>query len=265
LSLTRVNIGRHEVTRLVVGGNPFSGFSHQSAERNKEMADYYTAERIKATLRACEECGINAFVGRGDRHIMRALNEYWNEGGRLKWIGQQAPEWVPIEKNIREIADHGAIGCYLHGGVVDHLFAEGKLDSAREYLALMKDLGMVPGMAAHNPQVPLYAEEHRLGAEFYLVCFYNLTLRGGDVYLPEDREAAVKTIQQIRKPCIAFKVLAAGRNNPEEAFTYAYRNIKPTDLVCVGVYTKHHPRQVQENVNLVQRLLKAASQPSETR
>ncbi|MCX7048364.1 MAG: ACT domain-containing protein, partial [Candidatus Sumerlaeota bacterium] len=44
---------------------------------------YATVERIKDTLRRAENSGLNAFLGRGDRHIIRMLEEYRNEGGTL--------------------------------------------------------------------------------------------------------------------------------------------------------------------------------------
>ncbi len=36
-----------KVTRLIIGANPFGGFSHQNRERDQEMIAYHTPERIK--------------------------------------------------------------------------------------------------------------------------------------------------------------------------------------------------------------------------
>ena len=49
------------VSRLCIGGNPFSGFSHQSPERDQEMRAFYTPERVKHGLRIAERAGINIF------------------------------------------------------------------------------------------------------------------------------------------------------------------------------------------------------------
>jgi hypothetical protein len=59
----------------------------------------------------------------------------------------------------------------------------------------------------------------------------------------------------VSKPCIAFKILAAGRhcNSPQEieaAFRYAFRNIKASDVVLVGIWQKHRD-QASENVAIV--------------
>ena len=47
-TLPTVRLGGHEVSRLIIGGNPFSGNSHFSAEWDNDMLDYFTTENIKA-------------------------------------------------------------------------------------------------------------------------------------------------------------------------------------------------------------------------
>lgn len=253
-SLPSIKLGKHEVSRLIVGGNPFSGNSHQTGQLNKEMRDYYTNEKIKETLRECERCGINTIQARGDSYIMRMLNEYWNEGGKLQWIAQTASELASIPGNISQIASTGAIACYHHGSKTDSLFKEGKIDTVKELLAVMKNKGMPAGLGTHDPMIVRYAEDNNFGADFYMLAFYNLSKRG-EIYLPEDREAACKVIQEINKPFLAFKIMAAGRNEPNEAFKYTYEHIKPTDAVVVGIFTKYNPNQVQEDADLAQRFM----------
>jgi hypothetical protein len=58
-------------------------------------------------------------------------------------------------------------------------------------------------------------------------------------------------IRQTRKPCLGFKIMAAGRRcgTPEDvpkAFEFAFQNLKPSD----GVTVRRHPRypdQISEN------------------
>lgn len=263
MELPTISIGDLQVSRLIVGGNPFSAISHQSAERDKEMRDYYTTERIKATLRQCEEVGINTFCGRADNHIMRLLNEYWNEGGRIQWLAQTAPERRSLEENIRQAARAGARAIYIQGGTVDQALEAGRLEELAEPLKLIRSLGCAPGIAGHNPDSHRRARELDLGAEFHMVCFYNLTGRRGKIdvadpaerYHPDDPPKAVRLIQELNLPCLAYKVLAAGRRDPVEALTYAFQNIKPTDAVVVGVYTGDNPNQVYDDARIVRELL----------
>jgi len=257
--LPQVPLGPLSITRFIVGGNPFSGHAHQTAEVASEMLDYHTTERIKATLRECEEQGVNTFLGRGDNHVQRMLREYWNEGGTLQWIAQTAPERASTEANIRQIRGTGAVACFLHGGMVDGTFRNGDPEEMRDWIALIKELGMVAGMASHHYEFPLRAEEMDLGCEFYMCCFYlSESYKRGELYLDEDRDNMAATIRAIDKPCLAYKIMAAGRNDPEEAFSYAFANIKPSDAVVVGVYTKHHPEQVAEDVALTLKHASAA-------
>ena len=115
MDLPKIRIGSADVSRLVIGGNPFSAISHLSKDADKAMRDYYTTAKIKETLAECERLGINTFLGRVDNHICRVLHEYWNEGGTIQFFGQTAPERKDMEVNIRQAAFYGATGCYIQG------------------------------------------------------------------------------------------------------------------------------------------------------
>jgi hypothetical protein len=43
-------------------------------------------------------------------------------------------------------------------------------------------------------------------------------------------------IAQIERPCIAYKILGAGRYEAEPAFQETFGRIKSTDAVAVGMY-----------------------------
>ena len=42
--------GEHDVTRLIVGGNPFRGYSHRNPDLDREMREYHTVENVVQTL-----------------------------------------------------------------------------------------------------------------------------------------------------------------------------------------------------------------------
>jgi len=241
------------VSRLIVGGNPFSGGSHRTAELSREMRDYYTVERIKAALRECEAEGIDTFLGRADNHIQRMLVEYWNEGGTIRWIAQTCPERASACENLRQAAATGARLGYLHGGHADRLVEAGQYDAIREVLSVGRELGLVMGVAGHDPRTHLEVAERELGAQFHCCSFYNLGGARGERYLPEDRDRMTDTARQLPAPVIGYKIMAAGRNDPEEAFAYAFRHLRPTDAVCVGVFPKHRPDEIRQNAELTRR------------
>src|ERR1035441_2931230 len=87
--LPTVRFGVHEISRLIVGGNPVSVNSHVSPQLDAEMRDYFTTANVKKLLADCERAGINTWQSRGDRHIMRLLDEYREEGGRIQWRSEE--------------------------------------------------------------------------------------------------------------------------------------------------------------------------------
>jgi hypothetical protein len=66
----------------------------------------------------------------------------------------------------------------------------------------------------------------------------------GEVYLPNDPPRMYHVINQTRRPCLAFKILAAGRLSErrqwvEDAFRQTFESIKPTDGAIVGIYDEY--------------------------
>ncbi len=260
-----VPFGPTRVSRLIIGGNPFSGNSHFSSALSEEMADYFTADRIVRTLLRAQQMGVKTMQSRGDRHIMRVLREYRNSGGTMDWIAQTASELANLQGNIRQIARAGAIGAYHHGSRTDRLWTEGRIDEVRPLLAVMRDEGLQVGLGTHIPEVIDYAEEKGWDLDFYMACLYNLNRkpRDGaivssslaqeeDRFVDADRDEMAKRILATDKTVLAFKLLAAGRktdtpDNTRQAFRWAFAHIKPSDAVVVGVFPKYRD-QVRENV-----------------
>ena len=73
-----------------------------------------------------------------------------------------------------------------------------------------------------------------------------------------DREVAAAFIRQCHKPCLAYKILGAGRkcDSPamvRDAFEFAFKRIKPGDAVVVGMFQKHAD-QVADDVRIVREI-----------
>lgn len=262
-----VQLGPLTVSRFIVGSNPFSGFSHQGAARDEEMRHYYTAARIKETLREAESLGVNTVIARTDMHMIRLLMEYWDEGGGAQWFAQTCPEVGPPEVCIRRAAESGAKGCYIHGGVMDHLLAQKRTAEVPGLITLIRELGMQAGVAGHNPKVFEWAE-HGLDVDFYMCSYYNSANRDQraehvsgmpEWFRPEDRDIMTRVIQGLRRPVIHYKILAAGRNDPREAFRYAAARMRAGDMVCCGIFAKDAPGILAEDVRLLDESLATAA------
>ena len=78
-----------------------------------------------------------------------------------------------------------------------------------------------------------------------------------EVYLTEDPPRMFQAIRSTKRPCLAFKILAAGRFSShrewvERAFRQTFQSIKPTDAVIVGIYNEFSDEPA-ENAELVRR------------
>jgi len=253
-----IALGRLEVSRFILGSNPISGFSHQSPEMDSRMRHYFTSAQTKRLYRDAESLGVNTIIARADHHIMRLFMEYWDEGGKAQWIAQTCPEIGTMERGVANAINGGAKACYIHGGLMDNLFAQGKLDEVPKGIEMIRGAGMPAGIAGHNPEVFKWAERE-LDCDFYMCCYYNPSSRdqnpehqagSREWFLDKDRQIMVDLIATLSRPVIHYKIMAAGRNDPAEAIAFAKSHMRPTDAVCVGVYDENNPDMLRENVEL---------------
>lgn len=261
-----IKLGELKVSRFILGSNPFSGFSHQSIDRDTEMKRWYTTARIKETLGKAEEVGINTLIARTDYHVMRMLMEYWDEGGKLRWFAQTCPEVGEHEQCVNRAASGGAKACHIHGGVMDRALAQGELNDIQGVVDMIRENGMLAGVAGHNPKVFEWAEEN-IDVDYYMCSYYNPTSRAENaehVHGAEekfgawDRDVMTKLIGGLSKPVVHYKILAAGRNATSEAFGYATKKMRDEDAVCVGVHTKDDADMLAVDVKMFDEGLKAA-------
>ena len=259
------------MSRLVCGGNPLSGYSHVSADLDREMIEYYTMPNIQGLWDDCWRNGINTVQSRGDRHQMRAYLEHRLGGGQVQWIAQTASEFANIQANIREIKRYEPVAIYHHGTHTDNSWHKGRIDKVHDIVKAIKDIGLPAGIGTHIPEVIEYAEEKGWETDFYMGCFYNLA-RGykaapamdqdayaQDRFPKEDPPRMAQTLRAVAKPCLGFKIMAANRNcttpqSTRAAFASALANLKPTDAVVVGMLQKHKD-QVAENAGFVREIL----------
>ncbi|MGA2067042.1 MAG: hypothetical protein ABSG86_18835 [Thermoguttaceae bacterium] len=259
-----VKIGSLGVSKLLVGGNPTCGISHQSPEADERMLDYYTVAKIKEVLAECERRGINTWFSRGDNFVARVVREYRREGGTIQWIVQSAPERKSLPDNIRMAKARGADAFYIQG---EHANQAGKTWTWEEFadaIRLIRDLGMPAGAASHCPR--FHAERLQRGVTLDFACqsLYHVTGRQGrthehvaaqELFVDEDRTVALEAIAKIPEPVIAYKVLGAGRYDPRAAFRQLARYLQPKDVVAIGIYNEGRPDMIAEDVNLAEEYL----------
>jgi len=250
-------------TRLIIGANPFGGFSHQNPARSEAMKAYYTVARILETWDRAERAGINTMITNNETpHVVEAVRTYLRGGGKLQWIAQVS---CRTKENMLAALDEaieiGARAAYIHGGVVDKLYDERDEKTLALWMDHARQCGIPAGVAGHAPEAHQWVDS--LGvADFHAVCFFNcgsLHSGKGDKFYLGDVMPAVQCLQAIEKPCIAYKIMGAGRIDPAMAFEFAFENIKPSDVVNVGMHRGDKDDMVEENVALAEKALMAAA------
>ncbi len=256
-----------EVSRVVLGVNPFYGFAHFNNNFSATMKEWYTPGRVCEVMHRCNRYGINAFnyvhLDRGPQDWARFVAE----GGRMHLIVQVTAgvDAGTLVKSIKPLA------LQRQGEVVDDAFQSGQMETVKDWCKRARDLGVLVGVGTHIPEVIAQVEDENWDVDFYSGCVYNRRrtadewrkILGGEllempheIYLQSDPQRMYKMMRQTRKPCFAFKVLAAGRitgAGVEQAFRTAFDSIKPTDGIYVGMFPRYQD-EVRENAEIIQRI-----------
>jgi hypothetical protein len=266
VQVPKMKFGNVEISRLILGTNPFYGFSHFNANLDNTMRQWYTPDRICEVMRSCENYGINAFNYVNWKHTHRDLKKYYDEGGKMHLVAQIMGDPAPTWKEFRPMA------MYNQGEEVDKAFNSGHMDTVKDWCSKARDLGTIVGVGTHRPDVIAYVEDHGWDIDFYAGCLYDRTrtseqwkqLLNGQIqevpqetYLKDDPARMYKVMRQTKKPCFAFKVLAAGRINDQgvdQAFRTAFESLKPIDGVFVGMWPSRKD-EIRENAETVTRIL----------
>jgi hypothetical protein len=271
-SLPTIKLGPHAVTRLIIGGNPIYGHSHFNKLLSQHQTDWHTPERVVELLQHCEKYGLNTWQNSYAERTLSDLDRYRAAGGTMHWLCLGKPDWdQKPEYYVKDAIKRKPIGVAPHGALAERLLRQNRLNALTDLLKIIRDHGVLVGLSAHNPALIELAEERGWDVDYYMCCLYYLTrpraefqkilgddLPLGEIYLPSDPPRMFKVVQATRKPCLVYKVLAAGRRigNPGEVrrcFETAFANIKPTDAMIVGMYQQFGD-QVAENAALVREL-----------
>lgn len=239
-------IGHLTVSRLICGGNLFSGSAHsrELIYVSRLLRQYFSPEKIMDTLELCEASGINTAILRCDEHITGVLDRYRKtRGGKIQWIAQTYPEVANLTKNIQMAIDHGAVGAFMQGGIGDQLVATQRVDLIGKIIDFVKQNRLVAGVGSHSLDVPKAVEKEGLKPDFYFKTFNAVG------YNTQNPREIADFMKGVEKPWIAFKVLGAGVVKPPDGFSLAFR--MGADFLNVGMFDF----QVQEDARVVRGLL----------
>jgi hypothetical protein len=269
------NIGGQQFSRLILGGNLIGGWSHSRdlAYVSALMRHYNTDAKIRETLELAEAHGITAI----NTWVMQensSLFNHWKGGGKMKWFAQVRLDDAGGYSQIQRASDEGAAGIHVNGDAAESMLREGQFEKVGEIVQLIKSKKRVAGVGAHDLRVIVECEKAKLDVDFYQKTFHS-----HDYYTaprPDDKDAkdavgahdncwcndpqaVIDFMATIKKPWIAFKILAAGAIQPRAAFPYAFNS--GADFILVGMFDW----QIEEDAKLARRVIAAVISPSSKR
>jgi len=254
--LPTVPFGKHRITRLISGANPIYGYSHFNYVFSAHMGEYHTSDRVVAFLRELERAGLNTWQASWSERLEKDWLRYKEQGGKLQLLMLSRPTFNDQPEMLKRAIKLKPMGIAQHGSTTNRLWDAGQFEKSRDYLKRIRDTGAMVGLSCHNPLEVEHAEEKGWDVDYYMTSLYYMIrpraefekmlgghLPLGEVYLLSDPPRMMETIRKAKKPCLAYKVLAAGRtvDSPpqvKERMGVAYNGIKPTDAMIIGLYQR---------------------------
>jgi hypothetical protein len=271
-ALPHGKIGHQEFSRLMMGGNLIAGCSH-SRDLNYVstlMRRYNTPAKIRETLELGEHHGItaiNTYVLDDNQQIF----DHWKCGGKMKWVAQARMDGGGGFSQIQKAIDDGASAIHLTADAAEGLLDQGKLDKIAEAMQFIKAQKRVAGVAGHDLRALVACEKAKVDVDFYQKTFHSHDyfsaqrpedpgpVGANDNSWCKDPQAVVDFMATVKKPWVAFKVLAAGALQPRAAFPYAFNS--GADFILVGMFDW----QIEEDAKLANRVLAVVAGPNSKR
>jgi hypothetical protein len=245
-------IGDLKITRLILGGNLLTRYQHvrDLDYVSKLVKSYNTDTKIRETIELAEASGINTLSANLAPEIMKVLSDHRRNGGKIQWIlyaTSNIENFPAYRDDLRRMADNGAEAIYVWGVQCDQYVNSGQISLISKAVEEINLLDVPSGLGAHGLQTVQEAEKSQLPIDFYVKTLhhhrYPSAPRAGEAtrmtsevpgYWCKDPEQTASFMKTIRKPWIAFKVMAAGAIPPKDAFTYALNN--GADFVLAGMF-----------------------------
>lgn len=255
--LPSITLGKHQLSRLIVGANPINGYSYLGPHVTEHMKQWFEPPRSVEFLLDCERAGITAHQYSDSPRARVTLRDARERGSKMRFLALHSDR----EKLNEFVRETQPVAVAHHGGATDIKFAQGKAQEVHDYVKAVHDLGLLAGVSAHNPDCIKRVADEGWEVDYFMTCFYFLSrkrlaeLAGKKEeeptapvlvdphhsFLRGDPEVMTAVARQVSQPCLGFKILAAGRQctNQEvvkRAFRYALTRLKPSDGVIVGMF-----------------------------
>jgi len=255
MQFPRTMVGGVSLPRMLIGSNWIAGFSHTSPAADEQIRCRYSdRHRVAKLIEAYLEYDINAMMAifKPNDPMLEGVKEAEDRTGKKVILidtpplnmDDNAQARAEAEARIALSQEMGCTFCFPHHSSTEQLVNKNLSQIPRlpDYLDMIRQHGMIPGLSAHMPELILYSDLNNYDVETY-VQIYNCM----GFLMQVEVEYINKVIWEAKKPVMTIKSMAAGRCSPFVGLSFSFNTIRPCDMVTLGAY---EPNEVHEDVEI---------------
>ena len=252
----RTTVAGVSLPRMLVGTNWIYGYSHRTPSADEMIRQVHsTASSVADLLEVFLNEGVDAMMGpmsTHPEHVCDGVREAEQRTGRkmilidtpIISVDDNAQARKEAEAIIRETARRGATFCLIHHSSAEQLVNKNQHAMPRltDYLSMIRDAGMIPGLSAHMPELIVYSDENEYDVQTY-VQIYNCA----GYLMQVEIEYIHRVIWNAKKPVMTIKSMAAGRLTPFVGLNFSWATLRDCDMVTVGCL---RPGEAAEDIEI---------------
>jgi len=251
----RTEIGGLSVSRMIIGTNNVMGGSHRTFARDVHIRGIFEDNKnaVADLIEAYLEYGVDTIIGclAKSQFALDGIKLAQERTGKRVYYIELAIFDTDDTKEgrkdaldfIKNCKDVGVDICMPLHMCVEKLVNKQtrKIDRIDEYMYMIREHGMIPGLSAHMPEIIEYTDENNYDVEAYIQ-IYN----AAGFLMQMEVELVHNIIWNAKKPVLTIKPMAAGHLNPFVGLNFAWTTIRPQDMVAVGCMTPEEAHEAVE-------------------
>jgi len=249
-----IDIEGVKVPKILIGINSLLGWSHTSVGRDKWIRRYFTARRVAKVFERCIELGVYGVLGPVWPRLIKAIKIAEKETGQqMTFISTTMGYPKDTEKELKMLNSLYSPVCCMHGTWTDSWPVEnGRLVDFEKYLRMIREAGMVPGVACHNGDRLSMVDEGGYDVSVFVTPVNKLGF-----YMFPTQNSILDAVSRTRKPVIAIKPLSGGRFEERRIPEWLKWVLgqKGVSVVCIGFMSED---EAEEDIAYVKDLLEVS-------
>ena len=240
----RTEVAGVSLSRMIIGTNWMLGWSHTSPAADHQILRRYPDGKAALPLLSTYlEHGVDTMMGplQQERVMQEAVQVAQEKTGK-KLILIDTPI-INVDDNeaaraearatIHRSKECGATFCLIHHSSAEQLVNKNlhQMPRLSDYLDMIRQEGMIPGLSAHMPELITYSDENEYDVQTYIQIYNCMSFM-----MQVEIETVAQIIHHAKKPVMTIKSMAAGRVSPFVGLNFSWNTLRPCDMVTVGAY-----------------------------